>query len=166
MEKLTRGQKWFCVLGASFIVAMFFLSRHRSIEALEIIKNGESYVGVVGVSGKYVTCTFKWRDGSYQKVVEDAAHGTIVDGERYRVYWWDKFPDRYVISFTEPVIDSSFSKIDGAVVKQRGRMTTFTYTVLGKEYKRFQLVNERLVAGKSYPVYYKRDFPRIAYVSP
>ncbi|HEY0651503.1 MAG TPA: hypothetical protein VGD65_00185 [Chryseosolibacter sp.] len=163
---MSTAQKWFAVVGISIMVTVFLLDKRSKEQDIEILAHGKKYVGLVDVHGKRVTCTIKWDDGSYRTVTASKPHGSIYDGERYYVYSWNKFPGRLVVDFTEPIIDSTFRKINGRVIKQRNRLVKFTYTVASVEYTRHQLIEEEVVAGRLYPVYVKKDFPKIAYVLP
>lgn len=151
----------------ALLIFIAFMAYFISIEKKynEIRAEGKWVVGTITTSGSNVICSFNV-NGVEKTQKESSPNAAIVSGERYKVYYNEKYPDLFVISYDEPIIDTSFSKVSSKGLRLRFGSIEFHYNVNGKDYKRIQdpIDSIQIDLKMNYTVLYKKDNPYIAYL--
>lgn len=156
----------FLVLISSIIIGLaIYLTMKSSREYKTVREKGKSTICEVTTRGSDIICYFKI-NGRNVSNRESKPYPDIRSGESFRVYYYDKIPDRYYVCFYEPVYDiSDFTEIKANMVEKytSSDEIRFEYTVDSTTYLRYQYVND-FDENKTYRVYYKNTDPRIAYI--
>ncbi len=141
----------------------------KSFNQYQIVREkGETIIGTVTTIGGNVICKFKV-NGENKSIKLSKPNKDIRSGEKFQVYYYDKVPDKYYVSFAEPVFDTiNYKKISAQSFELVYDDILFKYFV-DKEYERYQdsdkFTNEKIAQSKSLPVvYYNKLDPRLAYI--
>jgi hypothetical protein len=163
---MTKNQIWTGIISATAIGLFILYSRTVRNEYTEIKENGIELVGEVTVYGSdiFIIC----KNGTIEKSKRmSKPYSTIYDHETFRVYYLQKYPDKFYIDFKKPVYDrSAFEQTDCLEIKDTGDYIRFKYKVNDKEFERYcesDLEVKDLTLDK-YKIDYKMDDPRVSYL--
>lgn len=116
------------------------------------VKSARQY-DAIKEKGKFTTCQITTLgsnvigrfviDGIEKRVKFSKPNKDIISGEIFKLYYYDKIPDKYYIAFEEPVFDiTEYFKVIPLKHDIVLGDLCFTYEVGGKKYKRFQEVDK------------------------
>ncbi len=131
-----------------------------------IKEKGEYSTCVVKTIGGDVICSFNIEGKELTKRLSKP-HESIRDGEMFKVYYYHEIPDKYYVSFREPIInEGEFSETVTSEVSKNGDYINFSYKVGIKILERYQLAVDGIEfdPNRVYKVEYKKADPRIAYL--
>lgn len=154
------------ILLIGFIGVVLFFTKKSGNDYKIIREKGDIDTCTVETFGGDVICHFEINGEKLSKRLSKP-HESIRDGEKYIVYYYHEIPDKYYVSFKEPIIDENeFASIEANSVELKGEHLLFFYTVEGKTYKRYQdaVKGVDIDTKSSYVVRYKRKSPQIAYI--
>ena len=152
-----------CIAFISIVIYFSYLSgqKYQSVKL-----NGSIETCTIMTRGSDVICSFTI-DGKNETRRLSKPHNYIKSNEMYNVYYWDKIPDTYYISWTEPVIiENEYTETITESFSKNGTRLTFTYIVNGIVFERIQEISDEIIINpkKEYKVLFKKEDPEIAYV--
>lgn len=162
---MSKSFKVIASLAILFCVLYFSYKSNEAYKAIRETGDYDTYM-VRSLIGSDVICYFKINGKQLRKRVSKP-HVDIRVGETFKVYYLEEIPDKYYISFEEPVISSAdFAETKTKRIFNNLGILKFSYVVDGYLYTRHQIAPEEPeVDGKqSYRVMYSKTNPLLAYV--
>lgn len=136
----------------------------------DLTDNGLSATGVVSHIYRGVRYTYSVAEKQHSGT-SSASPRNIIDGERFQVFYDPEDPDRSIINFYAPIIDSTefaphcADNIRVISGKKKG-LISFEYEVNGQLFKRYQKHrHNRELRHSSLEAIVNKTDPRIAYLS-
>ncbi len=160
------NNKILIIISLGVILSVIYFSYQSGNEYKLVKENGLTEVCTIATRGSDVICSFKIKGQDLTRRLSKP-HEYIKSGEQFKVYYYDKIPDRYYISFAEPIINKEkFSKTESTEVSVRGSRVTFKYEIDNRVIERSQKIedNVKINTKGEFLVMYKKEDPEIAYL--
>lgn len=153
----------FVLLGLASI--LFYIVNRTQQQYQKVKQNGRFVVGEVTTIGSDVICLFSIDGINHERRLSSPNPG-IVEGEKYRVYYYSEIPDTYYVAFEEPVIlEAEFAETSSVEIDSNDSYIFFSYKVGNAILRRQQQIfGFKIEPNRKYKVFYKVSEPRIAYL--
>ncbi|MCB9227253.1 MAG: hypothetical protein H6578_08835 [Chitinophagales bacterium] len=144
----------------------------KTINYRNLPKKGIKVEGIVYSGFRYITWKYLVQGRVYKVKLSKSDYPFVIDGEKYYVYYDSDNPSFSIMSFTEPIIDSSaFDTITSlpltAVYDKGSQLVSFDYLIEGDTVRRehrYKFKNDFSSTEQRFTIYVKSDNPKISYI--
>jgi hypothetical protein len=165
-KRMTKNQIWTSTISAAFIGLAIYYSLMVNKYYGEIRERGIELTGEITVFGSDIFVNCNNPNGITNKRMSKP-YATIYDGEKFKVYFLEKYPDRFYVDFKQPIYNKTvYRRTDCLEIKDTGDYLRFKYKVKGEEFERF-CESDIVVANYTLDklkIDYNVEDPRISYL--
>lgn len=144
----------------------------KTIKYRGLSEKGIKVEGIVYSGFRHIRWEYQVQGRIYVVRLSKSDYPFVIDGEKYYVYYDSANPSSSLMSFTEPIIESSaFDKVKSfpltAKYEKGSRLVSFSFLFNGDTLKRthrYEFKKEFSAIEQTFDVYVKSDNPKISYI--
>lgn len=160
------------VFGFALFAGVISIAILKTIKYNNLNENGIKVEGVVYSGFRYITWKYKVNGYEYEVKLSKSDYPFVIDGEMYYIYYDADNPSSSIMSFTEPIIDTTaFDTITSlpltAVYDKGSQLVKFAYLIEGDTIRRehrYYFKNDFSSTEQRFKIYVKSDNPNISYI--